>query len=141
MASEPREYVEAVEKLTERFHVWIVGRLRPETVAGIAVLEEDNLEVVLTEPRWAYICAKSENRQRFLDVAVGAVLAPDEVHRDRNPFNAIFYKRLGKRGYIKVVVWLQLRKGDRQHSIGDFYPRDVRKVRRDRAKWLVWQKE
>jgi len=136
-----REYVDRIEDLIEPYHVLRVGRIQPEWVAGIVALSEDNLDVVLTQPRWAYIQAKPDGRARFLDLALAAVLDPDEVHRDRHALNAIFYKRLGKRGYLKVVLWLQGQRSDRQHSIGDFYPKDSRKVERMRKEWLVWQKE
>lgn len=91
----------------------------------------------------APICAQQArwSRIRFLDLALRAVLDPDEVHGDRHPNNAIFYRRLGPRGYLKVVVWLQREKSDRQHSIGDFYLRDADRVERAREQWLVWQKE
>lgn len=135
-----RVYVDRVEDVTERHHVLGIGRIRAEWVAGIADLTEDNLEVVLTQPRLEYIRNKPDNRIRFLDLALAAVLDPDEVHRNRHPDNAIFYKRLGKRGYLKVVVWLQREKSDRQHSIGDFYPRDARRVERVRQNHLVWRK-
>ncbi|MBL7065052.1 MAG: hypothetical protein ISS49_12720 [Anaerolineae bacterium] len=140
-ASKRREYVDRLEELIAPYHVLRVGRIRPEWVAGIATLSEDNLDVVLTQPRWAYVQAKPDGRARFVDLALAAVLNPDQVHRDRHALNAIFYKRLGGRGYLKVVLWLQGQRSDRQHSIGDFYPKDTRKVEKKRKEWLVWQKE
>ena len=140
-ASKRREYVDLLEDLIAPYHVLRIGRIRPEWVAGIVALSDDNLDVVLTQPRWAYVQAKPDGRVRFVDLALAAVLDPDEVHRDRHALNAIFYKRLGGRGYLKVVLWLQGQRSDRQHSIGDFYPKDARKVRRAREEWLVWQKE
>lgn len=109
-------------------------------VAGIADLAVDNLELVLTQPRLQYVRSKTDGRIRFLDLALQTVLDPNEVHRDRHPNNAIFYKRLGARGYLKVVIWLQLEKTDRQHSIGDFYLRDADRVERARETLLVWRK-
>jgi hypothetical protein len=140
MEAERRQYVARLEDLTEPHHVLLIGLIRPEWVAGIADLTENNLEVVLTQPRLEYIRSKPDGRIRFLDLALLAVLDPDEVHRNRHRDNAIFYKRLGQRGYLKVVVWLQPDKSDRQHSIGDFYPRDADRVERAREKWLIWRK-
>lgn len=139
--TDQRIYVADPAGLTERHHILLVGSIRAEWVAGIATLVEDNLTVVLTQPRLQYVRSKPDGRIRFLDLALRAVLDPDEVHRDRHPNNAIFYKRLGPRGYLKVVVWLQREKSDRQHSIGDFYLRDADRVERARGRWLVWQKK
>ncbi|PKO20301.1 MAG: hypothetical protein CVU38_20835 [Chloroflexi bacterium HGW-Chloroflexi-1] len=140
MEAKPRYYVNDLANLTEPHHVLLIGSICPEWVAGIADLTADNLELVLTQPRLQYIRSKADGRIRFLDLALQAVLDPDEVHRNRHPNNAIFYKRLGPRGYLKVVVWLQREKTDRQHSIGDFYPRDAVRVERARGAMLVWRK-
>lgn len=136
----PRHYVYDLAALTEPHHVLVVGSVHPLWVAGIADLAVDNLELVLTQPRLQYVRSKTDGRIRFLDLALQTVLDPDEVHRDRHPNNAIFYKRLGARGYLKVVIWLQLEKTDRQHSIGDFYLRDADRVERARETLLVWRK-
>ncbi|MBM4459513.1 MAG: hypothetical protein FJ011_17440 [Chloroflexi bacterium] len=136
-----RVYVTDPAELIERHHILLIGSIRAEWVAGIAGLTEDNLTIVLTQPRLQYVRSKTDGRIRFLDVARRAVLDPDEVHGDRHPDNAIFYKRLGPRGYLKVVVWLQREKSDRQHSIGDFYLRDADRVERARERWLIWCKE
>ncbi len=110
MEAKPRHYVNDLADLTEPHHVLLIGSVCPEWVVGIADLTADNLEVVLTQPRLQYIRSKADGRIRFLDLALQAVLDPDEVHRDRHPNNAIFYKRLGPRGYLKAVVWLQREK-------------------------------
>ena len=139
--SDKREYVDRLEELNKPYHVLRVGQIQPEWVDGIVTLSSDNLDVVLTQPRWAYIRTKADGRARFIDLALVTVLDPDEVHRDRHPENAVFYKRLGKRGYLKVILWLQLQPTDRQHSIGNFYPRDAHRVEKVREEWLIWQKE
>jgi len=136
----PRYYVADLAGLTESHHVLLISTLRPEWVAGIADLTADNLEVVLTQPRLEYVRSKTDGRIRFLDLALQTVLDPDEVHRDRHPNNALFYKRLGPRGYLKAVIWLQREKTDRQHSLGDFYLRDADRVERARERMLVWRK-
>ncbi len=139
--SERREYVDSPVKLTARYHVWRIGCIPPEYVAGIVTLTEDNRDVVLTQPRLAYIQEKPDGRIRFLDMLPDALADPDEVHRDQHPDNAVFYKRLGERGYLKVVLWLQREKSDKQHSVGDLYLKDADRVHRAREKWLVWIKK
>jgi hypothetical protein len=138
--SECREYVNSLDELIDRHHVWRVGFIRPECVAGIVALSDDNRGIVLTQPRLA-IRGKLDGRARFLGMLPGVLADPDEVHRDRHSDNAVFYKRLGERGYLKVILWLQRETSDKQHSIGDLYLKSANRVHRARGKWLVWSKK
>ena len=137
--SKRREYVDSIEQLKEDHQVLRIGKLNAEHVKAVVELSDDNLDVVLTQPRWAYIQSKQDGRDKLAKEAVAAIQDPDEVHRDRHSENAVFYKRLSKL-FIKVVVWLQPKKTDKQHSVGDWYLKREKQVRRDDEN-VIWGKE
>jgi SPP1 gp7 family putative phage head morphogenesis protein len=101
---------------------------------------EGNAEVVLTGKQRAHYLEQHPEMARYEDLIETVVLAPDEIHRNKNDRDmAIFYRRLNDEFYLRAAILIEPTPGVIKHSILSFRLARKREVENGRKR-LVWQR-
>lgn len=117
-----------------------LGLMSESIVAALGATTDNNLGIVLTGRQRSHYLARHPEMAPLEQHMREAVLAPDEVHRNRRDRDVrLFYRRVSPSHYVRVAVRMQSAANWRRHSILSYRLAREAEVEANRGR-LAWKK-